>query len=156
MYAVKTEELGKLYVMPKPSGEWLTDDIAHYKIIGITDIVSLLRDDEVEELGLRMEPDACIAVGIEFERLPIKDRGLPDIVSLRNLAERTTERISNGSSVAVHCRARIGRAGLLACCVQQELGFSAEQSLTDVSNARGVQVPDTTEQRDFILSYSNS
>jgi len=132
MYAVKTKVPGKLYLMPKPSGEWLSEDIVHYSVVGVTDIISLLRDDEVEELHLKNEPEVCSAAGIEFVRLPIKDRGLPEIAPLKHLAKQAAERISNGKSVAVHCRAGIGRAGLLTCCILQELNF------------------------DFILEYLNS
>lgn len=139
--------------MPKPSGEWLSEDITHYKSFGITEIVSLLRDDEIQELALEGELEVCNQVGIGFKRFPIHDRGLPEIISLRNLAKRAAKQIDAGASIAVHCRAGIGRAGLLACCILQELGFGAVQALTDVSEARGVRVPDTPEQREFIIDY---
>lgn len=142
--------------MPKPSGEWLVEDIAHYNTHGITDIISLLRDDEVEELDLKNEVEVCNAAGINFKRLPIQDRGLPEILHLRRLAKQVAEQIDTGRSVAVHCRAGIGRAGLLVCCILQELGFGAIQALAYVSDARGVRVPDTPEQRDFIIDYGKT
>lgn len=156
IYAVKTETLGKLFIMPKPSGEWLSEDIAHYNSLGITEVISLLRDDEIHELALEGEIEVCNAAGIGFKRLPIQDRGLPEIIPLRFLAKEAAKQIDTGSSIAVHCRAGIGRAGLLVCCILQELGFGAVQALTDVSEARGVRVPDTPEQRDFIIDYGKA
>ena len=126
IYAIKTETHGKLFIMPKPSGEWLSEDVAHYKSFGITEVISLLRDDEVQELGLQGELTVCNAAGIGFKRLPIQDRGLPEILPLRDLAKQTAKEINTGRSIAVHCRAGIGRAGLLACCILQELGVQPQ------------------------------
>ena len=139
--------------MPKPSGEWLADDIAHYKMKGITDIVSLLRDDEISELSLTNEEQFCNNADIGFIRLPIRDRGLPDLNLLKKLAHKSAELLRHQRSLAIHCRAGIGRAGLLSCCILQELGIDAEKAISSVSDARGVNVPDTEDQRKFILSY---
>ena len=139
--------------MPKPSGEWLEDDIAHYKMKGITDVVSLLRNDEIAELNLLDEERFCTNANIGFTRLPIRDRGLPDLNLLKQLALKLAEILKNEASLAIHCRAGIGRAGLLSCCILQELGMDAEEAIKSVSNARGVIVPDTNEQREFILNY---
>lgn len=141
--------------MPKPSGEWLEDDIAHYKMKGITHVVSLLRNDEVAELDLTDEEHFCRKSSIGFIRFPIQDRGLPDLGLLKNVALKSSELLKNQSSLAIHCRAGIGRAGLLSCCILQELGVDAAEAIRSVSDARGVNVPDTEEQRKFILNYMN-
>ncbi|WP_189582238.1 hypothetical protein [Litorimonas cladophorae] len=52
LYLIANCPAGCLFIMPKPSGEWLEDDIAHYKTVGLTDVVSLLRSDEIDELNL--------------------------------------------------------------------------------------------------------
>jgi len=91
LYSIETCPIGSLFIMPKPSGEWLEEDIGHYKMQGITDVVSLLRSDEVAEL----------------------------------------------------------------CCILQDLGLDAVEAIRSVSDARGVTVPDTIEQREFILNYMN-
>jgi protein-tyrosine phosphatase len=148
MYAVKTGTFGALFLMPKPSGEWLEEDISHYKAMGVTHIISLLRDNEVEE------QETCFTQGISFERFPITDRGLPDYSLLKILAESSAKQITDGNVIAIHCRAGIGRAGLLASCILQELGVEAIQALRKVSDARGVDVPDTEAQKVFIVDYS--
>ncbi len=139
--------------MPKPSGEWLEDDIAHYKTVGVTDVVSLLRSDEIDELNLLDEEFFCAKANIGFTRLPIRDRGLPDLNLLKQLALKSAELLKNEASLAIHCRAGIGRAGLLSCCILQELGMDAVEAIKSVSDARGVTVPDTVGQREFILNY---
>lgn len=139
--------------MPKPSGEWLREDIAAYRASGIDHILSLLCQDEVEELGLQREPELCDDNGLRFTGFDIADRGLPDASELLILAERLANEIAEGVSLAVHCRAGIGRSGVVASCILQHLGMTALEAIAKVSQARGVQIPDTQVQREFILDY---
>ncbi len=37
----------------------------------------------------------------------------------------------------------------------QHLGLTASEAIEKVSQARGVEIPDTREQREFILSYQS-
>lgn len=141
--------------MPKPSGEWLHEDMKEYRSLGINHILSLLIPDEVEELGLEREPDVYGDNGLRFTRFGIADRGLPDASLLLALAKELAEEIADGGSIAVHCRAGIGRSGLVASCILQHLGMTAPESIAKVSQARGVQIPDTQEQRKFILDYNS-
>jgi len=140
--------------MPKPSGEWLDDDIGHYRAIGIDVIVSLLTEVEASELGLADEKSICDAHGIEFLQLPIPDRGLPELAEFGSLVETTFRHIEIGKTVGVHCRAGIGRSGMLICCVLKQAGLSADEAVSRVSGARGVQVPDTQEQLAFIGKHN--
>lgn len=144
---------GALYVMPKPSGEWLHEDVDEYRSLGIDHILSLLSLDEMEELGLQGEQVACGNKRLRFTRFGIVDRGLPDVSQLVPLAEKLAREIAEGASLAVHCRAGIGRAGLVASCILQHLGLTATDAIAIVSQARGVQIPDTQEQVEFILDY---
>jgi len=153
IYQVETPFTGSLYVMPKPSGEWLTEDLAHFKNIGIDHIVSLLWQDEIRELSLENQPSLCSTIGVKFTNFPIVDRGLPEIAGFTSMAKAVFAELSVGKSIAIHCRAGIGRTGMLACCLLKMAGIDNEEALELVSRARGVQVPDTILQRQFITDY---
>ncbi len=115
-------------------------------------IVSMLEPSEVKELSLMEEGNICQELGICFNNFPIPDRGLPlrdDFVQLVDLVVRY---LQGGRNVAVHCRAGIGRSGVLVCCATALLIGSAQRAIAFVSAARGVEVPDTEEQRAFIQS----
>jgi len=56
-------------------------------------------------------------------------------------------KIRNGGSVGVHCRASIGRAGLVTAGALMRLGFVEADAWRRASSARGTPVPDTDEQR---------
>jgi protein-tyrosine phosphatase len=142
--------------MPKPSGEWLDDDVSHYRAIGIDVIVSLLTEPEALELRLADEKNVCNAHGIEFVQLPIPDRGLPDLDEFAKLVEGSCRHLAGGKTIGVHCRAGIGRSGMLICCILKQTGLSANEAVSRVSTARGVQVPDTDEQLAFIDRYTGS
>lgn len=154
LYEVPVDTAGRLFIMPKPSGEWLDDDLKKLKLIGIDHIVSMLTPEEADSLSLANEGEVCEHNGINFTNVPVVDRDIPETAAAKELALSTIADLHAGSSVVVHCRAGIGRSGLVACCVLIGLGTLAEDALAKVSAARGVQVPDTEEQRKFILEFS--
>ena len=58
--------------------------------------------------------------------------------------------------MAVHCRQSIGRAGLIAAGVPIASGVAADRALETVTSARGVTVPETSEQREWIRNLLSS
>ena len=154
LYPVPLHASGRLYVMPKPSGDWLEDDISAMRLEGIEHVVSMLTDDEQEELGLTEERDICVRLGGTFSRFAIEDRGVPDLGELTSVVDGIVQDLTGGKSVAVHCRAGIGRSGLLVACVLTRFGHSAEAAIESVSRARGVPIPDTAEQAEFVHAFA--
>jgi protein-tyrosine phosphatase len=137
-------------------GDRLEVDLDELKDSGITTVVSLLNRAEVFELGLGREPEFCRSNGIEFGHFPIPDRAIPvSPDAVLPFADALTRDIRDGRSIAIHCRAGIGRSSLLAACVLVRLGIEAEDALARIKEARGVPVPDTDEQRNWILAFAN-
>lgn len=153
IYQVACDTDGSLFVMPKPSGEWLEEDISHYKITGVRKIISLLTVQEAAELELSDEDEICARYGVNFLQHPIEDRGLPAMREFSTLIENTFVDLTNGIGVAVHCRAGIGRSGMLAACVLQRSGCTFDDAIQSVTDARGIPIPDTAEQLNFVRSY---
>ena len=147
---------GEFFIMPKPSSEWLDDDIHAYQSMGIDKIVSLLEQDEVVELGLLEERACCVKHGIEFVQFPIPDRGVPDRTEFAKLVRQTHGDLVAGLNVGVHCRAGIGRSGVIAACVLQHFALTADDAVAIVSSARGIEVPDTDEQLQYIQAFARS
>ena len=152
IYPIVSDQPGSLFIMPKPSGEWLDEDVAHYRSMGANTIISMLEPAEIEELSLQNEGVACADNQLDFINFPIQDRGLPDRDGFKDLISIVTKRLRNNEGVAVHCRAGIGRSGMLVCCALAEFLGSAVEAMDVVSRSRGVEVPDTEEQREFIVS----
>jgi len=150
IYLVADNLPGKLYIMPKPSGEWLKEDVEHYGLIGIDMIISMLERDEASELMLERQGEVCKEQRLAFTQFPIVDRGLPEIEPFRNLVVNIIDNLKNGKNIAVHCRAGIGRSGIVVCSALLGFGYSPTDAMKLTRQARGVEVPDTEQQREFI------
>ncbi|NNG43967.1 protein tyrosine phosphatase [Pseudoalteromonas sp. NEC-BIFX-2020_002] len=151
IYIVKEFSDGKLSVMAKPvSNEWIDDEFSGLKSLGVDTVVSLLEKNEEYEVGLTLEMSLCHKYGIEFISFPIPDRGLPNTSEAITLAEELYSDIINGKHVVIHCRAGIGRTGIIAGAVLVKFGVNANEALSLISDARGVKVPDTEEQENWL------
>jgi protein-tyrosine phosphatase len=144
--------------MPRPrAGDWLEDEIASWKESGVDTVVSLIEREEVIELGLGRESELCGVKGIEFVSFPIPDRGIPaspgDASALVGLA---CTRLAASKAVAVHCRAGIGRSALVAACILTRCGYNASDAFAIISASRGVTVPDTDDQRNWVISFQTA
>lgn len=112
----------------------------------------MLTKEESKELGLERESEDCEATAIKFVNLPIPDRSVPSNANdfLRSV-ERLAEMVRDGRSLAVHCRASIGRSSVLAVSVVVRLGGEANEAFIAVKSARGCSIPDTPEQRQWVI-----
>jgi len=126
----------KLAIAPRPrGGDWLEGEIGQLKREGLDTLVSLLTLEESRELGLEREAAACAAAGIKFHDFAVPDRGLPESVS---------DFLSFARSVC------IGRSSVLLATLMRMEGFSAEEAFDRISQARGLRVPDTAEQSEWV------
>jgi protein-tyrosine phosphatase len=143
---------GRLAVGPRPrGGEWLKDDVSSWKRAHVDGVLSLLTTDEEQDLDLREEAGEVRAQGMSFVSFPIPDRQIPKSESkLAEALESVSRDLSAGKNVLIHCRQGIGRSGLVAACLLVKKGMSPSAATDSVSVARGIPVPETAEQRDWI------
>jgi protein-tyrosine phosphatase len=146
----------RLAILARPRGnDWLPDDMAAARRAGVDVIVSALTGLEAEELGLNEERQYCALSGIEYLSFPIEDRSLPDGVdALYGFLQGLLSKLEDGKSVAVHCRAGIGRSSMLCACLLSIQGLSADSAFQRIRTARGCDVPDTPEQRKWVESFA--
>jgi protein-tyrosine phosphatase len=144
--------------MARPrADEWLETEVNEWKNSGVDTVVSLLEQEEVSELGLQREAELCRSNGIDFISFPIRDRGLPESQrEASQIARSLAADLRDGRSMAIHCRAGIGRSSVVAACALICSGLGAEEALALISAARGLSVPDTDEQRDWVVAFGNA
>ena len=141
-------------VLRPRGGDWLEVELKRMKQSGIQTIVSMLEREEAESLGLAEEENAAREAGLNFLSYPIPDRTTPaDLPFFRVFASGLAARVSKGERVGIHCRGSIGRASIAAACTMIHLGLNAKPALAAIEAARGCEIPDTEEQREWILNY---
>jgi protein-tyrosine phosphatase len=139
--------------MARPrGGDWLADELHALANTGTDILVSLLTDAELIELDLGDEESLAAATGLEFHRLPTPDRDVPQRQATLILAETLSQRLNEGAGIAVHCRNGIGRSSTLAVAVLLHQGVGAREAFQRIAQARGLPVPDTQAQQNFITS----
>jgi protein-tyrosine phosphatase len=154
LYAMPVSPPGRLSTMARPrGGDWLDDEMASLRELGVGLIVCLLTAEERGELELTDAGPAAERAGIEFVHFPVPDFGVPDHAQVQPLLERLHQRLAEGDYVAVHCRGGVGRSSVVAGAVLAGQGVSAEDAWAMVSRARGVQVPETAEQRQWLADH---
>jgi protein-tyrosine phosphatase len=94
----------------------LDAEVDGWKAAGVDVVVSLLEPSEVSELGLQREADLCRSRGIDFVSFPIPDRGAPEADQAAKMARVLAAQFRDGRSIAIHCRAGIGRSSIIAAC----------------------------------------
>ena len=146
---VEPQRLG-LTARPR-GGEGLAREVEGWNKASVNVVVSLLESHEIREMELEAEGPLCAAQGIEFMRFPIPDRGTP--ASAREAATFVADlhaRLVAGQAILVHCRAGIGRTGLIAACLLSDLGVPAPDLFHVLSRARGMAMPDTNAQIQWV------
>ena len=153
LYWIQQFSKGRLAIMPAPQIGDLGRSIISWKEEGLDIIVSLIEQREVRGY-VEAEKVLCEEIGIEFLWFPIRDGSVPTATrTFDALVSKLADDIVKGRAVAIHCRAGIGRSSLLAAAVMNHLHVDTVSALEMVAEARKVEVPQTEEQRKWILGY---
>lgn len=144
-----------LAILICPLGDDLMEaGLRSFKKKGVETVVSLLEEKEAIWLGLEDEGPHAERMGLRFLGYPIPDAHLPqDTDSFRTWVEVLAGRLLAGEHIGIHCRGSIGRSTVVAACALIHTGWTPKTALTAIEVARGVPVPDTQEQKDWILRY---
>ena len=155
MYKVGTMGDGFLAIMACPSIDpEAPASIANIARLGIRQVVSLLEPTEARNLGLEAERLEVKACEMGFMSFPIPDMGLPPSVEdFAQITQMLFRQVNAGINTLVHCRAGIGRSGLLAAGVLLHTGMNAEEAFAYVSRMRGIRIPETPEQHGWLVTH---
>ena len=153
IFRLKTNVPGQAYLMPSPPAKALNEVSQQLVERDVSLLVSLLADEDIRSLGLQDGLPTVVGRGLELKHFPIVDFGLPEPVAFRVLVSELCAALEQGTSIAIHCWAGLGRTGMLASCILKGLGHPSEDAMQRVAAARGVTIPDTEVQRQFIHEF---
>ncbi|PWB83609.1 MAG: ABC transporter [Methylocystaceae bacterium] len=137
---------GRLAGTPYPGAVHDVDyDLELLKNAGVTTLITLTEKN--------FSQDALARLAMDNFHCAIVDRRAPTIAQAEMLIAHMSELLKIGKVLAVHCRAGVGRTGLvLAAYLIGEKGFSAQDAMTRVRtlNPEFIQ---TREQEAFLFEY---
>jgi len=157
-FKVYQAKAGFLAIMAQPRlSAGLPDSISTLADSGIGCIVSLLEAAESSMLALDGESKVVTDNGMKYISFPITDYGVPasaDEFSI--LIADIFRQLEQGINVLLHCRGGVGRSGLTAAGVLLQAGLDPEHAFNCISAKRGSRVPETAQQRDWLINNCES
>ena len=154
LYWIHKFSEGNLAIMAAPRPEDRLDEtILAWKDEGVDIVVSLVEQQEIPGL-IEAERALCEEFDLAFLWLPVRDKTVPSSVdAVMKIADQLASDITAGRSVAIHCRAGIGRSTVLAASVLIRLNIDGATALDMIAESRGIEVPETEAQRQWILDF---
>ncbi len=145
----------QLAIVLRPrGGDWLESELSRMKRAGVQTLVSMLEQWEAAGLELTNEGTSAERIGLTFLSYPIPDRTTPSkIKDFELFAMGLADRVRSGERIGIHCRGCIGRATIALACTLIHMGWEPKAALAAIEKTRGCEVPDTEEQRTWILQY---
>lgn len=119
-------------------------DMSFIKSTGIRLIVTLTEE------RLETSPERYGLKGIHF---PIADMGVPELIAAETLCHQVVTAIEGGNPCLFHCRAGLGRTGMMIVCTLVSMGHTAEKALSFVRTIHSGYVQ-SAAQLDFVQNYA--
>ncbi|HXY97242.1 MAG TPA: ADP-ribosylglycohydrolase family protein [Steroidobacteraceae bacterium] len=151
---------GKLLAGEYPAGaspETTRERLQRLTQAGIAAFIDLTQAGELASY------EAELPAGVDYVRKPIPDHGLPEGRShMAGILASLRQALDSSRPVYLHCRAGIGRTGMVAGCFLAEQGLGGEGALAELNrlwqqSARSAlwpSVPETDEQVEFVRAWA--
>ncbi len=139
--------------MSGPVDRDLPTDLDAIRDWGVTAMVSLITDEEIDYLGVSDLEKEVRDRHMEWWHAPIPDEQPPDPAFEREWAvagEAIRDRLRLGFDVLVHCKGGLGRAGTIAARLLVELGADPGDAIRRVRGARSPDAIETTCQEEHV------
>jgi hypothetical protein len=123
-------------------GRWERDLVSDLEVVRAWKpdlVIALLEDHEFPLLGIARFRQDVATSGIPWVFAPIVDGSIPSAEfeeTWRELGPDVRSILRGGGRVLIHCRAGLGRTGLLAATLLVELGASPQMAIAAVRRAR--------------------
>ena len=138
------------------SGAWARDlptDLRAVADWGARQVITLLEDHELSELGVGDLGAQAEALGLEWHLVRIPDGGVPDRPARAAwfLASARAHRfLEAGGRVVLHCKGGLGRTGMMAARLLAEAGVSPREAMRAVRQARPGAIENLAQEHEVL------
>lgn len=140
------------------SGQWARDldvDLQRIRTVFAVDVlVSLIERHEFAELQVEHLLERVEALGMRSRWFPIPDfHAPPSKAALHTLITEILADLTQGNTVVIHCKAGLGRSGLVVACCLVALGYGSQAAIAQVRQVRPGAVENHTQET-FIAEFA--
>jgi len=123
---------------------------------GIDSFIDLTQPEELGAYAAEL-PD-----GVGYLRKPLPDHSIPrEPIEMAEILESIAAQLAAGRRIYLHCRAGIGRTGMVVGCLLVERGLTGDAAMSELNrlwqqNPRALDwlsVPETDEQSDYVRRW---
>lgn len=153
-YKLFSFQIGENFVSmsPLPGKVSLSEDIATIKSHGITNVITLVSNEELANKNLSTFMEEMNNAGLEVYHSPIIDFGLPSANQMDSIMAYVQTCVDNNKNVLIHCMGGYGRSGTVMGCYAQKY-LNVENPIQYVRDVRGEDAIETEEQEEFVLNF---
>jgi protein-tyrosine phosphatase/nicotinamidase-related amidase len=137
-------------------GRDLDSDLARLRAEGVTRLLCLLPDAELNWAGVPDLGPRTHAAGLTYRRLPVPDQGTPEVADALELVRWCREATERDETVVVTCMGGLGRSGTVAACFLVSTGLSPDAAIAAVRGARGPRALETIAQENFVVTFASA
>jgi ADP-ribosyl-[dinitrogen reductase] hydrolase len=123
-----------------------------FRIWRATALVTLVEARELEFLGSKDIGKLAAGAGLAWHHLPVPDMAPPDQAFEQRWASSgpvLRKTLRGGGRIVVHCRAGLGRTGMVAARLLVEMGVPPDHAIAAVRTARPGAI-ETAEQEEHV------
>lgn len=132
----------------------LDDDLDVLRASGVSRLLCLATDPELEWAGVAGIEKGCVKRGIQFLKLPVKDQSVPSFDEQNLMVRWMSSALDAGEKVVLHCIGGLGRTGTVAACLLAARGLPADDAIAAVRRARGPRAIEIAAQARFVADYA--
>jgi protein-tyrosine phosphatase len=116
-------------------------------------LVNLIEDHEFKSLKVQKYFDHADENDIHTLWFSIPDGGIPsNMRKARALVDEIVGLLRYGFNVVIHCKAGLGRTGLLVACVLVRLGYKVDNAVSVVRDSRKGTIENSTQMK-FVTKF---
>lgn len=127
-------------------------DIEEIVASGFKTVLNLVTPPELDEYGVEDINEKYKEAGLSVIEFPILDQKAPSIDSVPALLEKIDHAVKYGP-LLIHCVGGLGRSGMVAALYLVSKGYSSQQAVRIVRDARSERAIETSMQMNLIFEY---